>query len=123
MLTNETWWRLACAALSALCLTACNGAGQRQPGELVLQTGQERTRVERALRASGAREARLDFLAVDERDRKGAEYGLADGRLLAVTYRRRDRTWRLSRMEVCGNPEQPKARRAWRSVERLELTR
>jgi hypothetical protein len=75
---------------------------------------------ESVLKAAGAHQVQMDM-----RDQTETEiirsYGLAHGSILVVAISKSEN--RVSKLEVCNNPDQPKAIRTWNTVQSATLTK
>ncbi len=83
----------------------------------IISVGMPWTEAESALKDSNAGETAL---AVDPETETDVikSYALADGSVLLIRVTKKDA--RVSRLEVCSNPEEPKGARIWKTVSTLD---
>jgi hypothetical protein len=88
------------------------------PGGVTLSVGMTFQDAVPLLQSAGARQVQMDMA-----DRTGTDlilsYDLADGSVLVVAVSKSEH--RISGLEVCGNPDQPKSKRTWNSVKSVTL--
>jgi beta-lactam-binding protein with PASTA domain len=85
-----------------------------------VSVGMSFQQAESVLRSTGARQVQMDMRDQTEADIIRS-YNLADGRVLVVAISKSEN--QVSKLEVCNNPDQPKAFRTYNPVPSATLTK
>ena len=70
------------------------------------------------LKKAKAKEVQMEFMDETETE-KIHTFELANGNVVIVSVKKSDKL--ISSLEVCTNPEEPKSKRNWKSVQEIEL--
>ena len=107
--------RITSSIAMVLLLLGCTSAPRPQS----VSVGMLADRAESILKSAGAKQVQMDMVDKTETDIIKS-YNLANGTLLVVTISKSEN--KISKLEVCSNPDQPKVKRTWASVRSLTLT-
>ena len=107
--------RMISCIVAVMFLLGCTSA----PREKIVSVGMPFRDAAAVLKSVGARQVPMDM--ADQNEALLRTYDLVDGRVLLVVVVKSEN--KVSQMEICSNPDQPKAQRTWKAVQSVDVTK